>query len=227
MTRLFSCKLVDDSLYEQFKPRLLKKVPQTCAMKALSYHHASDSQRHLTGELLARHALEILTGIRPRDPFLQGEKGKPHPEGYLGVHFNVTHSGSWVVVATSDVPVGVDVEKIRKVPEGVAYRFFSEPEKELLLNANTEELKADIFFTLWTLKESFLKAIGKGLTKSLSTFTVLKQSNGDYTLSPAPETNGYFLKNYPFEKGYKLSACAASNFFIPEVTIIALDKLAE
>lgn len=227
MTRLFGCKLTEESLFEQLKPILLDKVPVSCAKKALSYHHSNDSQRHLVGEILARHALRTITGTWTNEPFKINEKGKPQLHEYLDVHFNITHSGCWVVVATSNVPVGVDVEKIRKVPEGVATRFFSEPEKNWLSTALNEDDKANIFFTLWTLKESFLKAIGKGLTKSLSTFTVLHLPNNEYILSPDPETNGYFLKNYPFEDGYKLSACAESNLFLPEVTILNVEELTE
>lgn len=227
MTRLFGCKLTEESLFEQLKPILLSKVPLSCAKKALSYYHSNDSQRHLVGELLARYAINAITGTWTNEPFNVNEKGKPQVNEYLDIHFNITHSGSWVVVATSNVPVGVDVEKIRKVPEGVAYRFFSESEKHWLSTALTEDDKANIFFTLWTLKESFLKAIGKGLTKSLSTFTVLQLPNNEYILSPDLETNGYFLKNYPFEEGYKLSACAKSNLFIPGITIVNLEKLAE
>jgi 4'-phosphopantetheinyl transferase len=227
MTRLFACKLVDEETFEQLKTEMLKNVPAHCAQKALSYFHSNDAQRHLIGELLARYALKHISGERPIDPFTTGDKGKPHPEGINGTHFNVSHSGNWVVVATSPLAVGVDVERMRKVPEGVAYRFFSEPEKQLLDKADNEFEKAHIFYTLWTLKESFLKAIGKGLTKSLSTFTVQHAHEGGYELAPDDETKGFYLKAYSFEEGYKLAACSASPVFDETVVVVGMDELLE
>lgn len=225
MTRLFACKLVNDIDFQLLKPALLHSVPVTCAEKALGYYHAADAQRHLLGELLARYAIEQMTGLRPNGSFALGEKGKPHPEGINGIHFNVSHSGEWVVVAVSDHTVGVDVERIRKVPEGVAERFFSEPEKQWLFSSPDESEKAHRFFTLWTLKESFLKAIGKGLTKSLSSFTVITNTTEEYTLAPDEETTGFFLKSYTFVDGYKLAACAAGNDFAKETHTIEISQL--
>lgn len=227
MTSLFACKLVDEATFEQLKPLMLKNVPPLCAQKAISYYHINDVQRHLIGELLARYALTHISGERPDQPFTTGDKGKPHPEGLNGTHFNVSHSGHWVVVATSTAAVGVDVERMRKVPEGVAYRFFSEPEKQWLDKADNEFEKAHIFYTLWTLKESFLKAIGKGLTKSLSTFTVQHAPEGGYELAPDDETQGFYLKSYSFEEGYKLAACSASPAFEETLRIVEIEELLE
>jgi len=227
MTRIFACKLTEEAVFEQFKPQMLDNVPEATAMKALGYFHSNDSQRHLIGELLARYALQFITGERHTQPFITGEKGKPHHGENTGAHFNVSHSGQWVVAAVADADVGVDVERIRKVPEGVAYRFFSEPEKQMLDGAENEIEKAHIFFTLWTLKESYLKAIGKGLTKSLSSFTIQRRDDGGYQLETDPETAGYFLKSYPFEEGYKLAACAAEEAFDREVTIVTVTDLLE
>lgn len=225
MTSVFACKLTDESRFEQIRPVILQQVPQEVARKAMNYFHPNDTQRHLIGELLARHALFHITGHRHTSVFITGDKGKPHPEGYNGTHFNVSHSGNWVTVAISDVQVGVDVERMRKVPEGVAYRFFSESEKLMLDKAENDFEKAHIFFTLWTLKESFLKAIGKGLTKSLGTFSIIHHEDGSYLLSPDQETEGFYLKSYPFEEGYKLAVCAASPLFDNQVHIIQIENL--
>lgn len=225
MTRLFACRIIEDSIFEGLRDKMISNVPEEAAKKALSYYHSNDCQRHLIGELLARYALRKVSGQKHSSPFTTGDKGKPHPEGYNGTHFNVSHSGHWVVVAVSDAEVGVDVERMRKVPEGVAYRFFSEPEKQMLDNAENEFEKAHIFFTLWTLKESFLKAIGKGLSKSLNSFSILRSTEGGYTLAPDQETTGYFLKAYPFEDGYKLAVCAREATFDESPAIIDISDL--
>jgi len=228
MTEIFAVSLIEKSAFELLSPELLAKVPETTRQKIGSFFHSNDAQRSLLGEIMARHLLFNATGRSlPDQPFTTGEKGKPAPDGFGGLHFNISHSGNWVVVALSPVAVGVDVEKMRKVPEGVAHRFFSEAENKLLQNAENELEKAEIFFTLWTLKESFLKAIGKGLTKSLNSFTIARSGHQQFMLDNDPETDGYFLKTFNLQEGYKLAACAAADQFCDEVIIMKASELAD
>ena len=42
-----------------------------------------------------------------------GEYGKPYLAAHPGIEFNISHSGLYVVVAVSDVPVGIDVEEVQ------------------------------------------------------------------------------------------------------------------
>ncbi len=228
MTEIFAVSLLGEDVFEAMKPDLLKRVPEATRQKILSFARCNDSQRSLLGELLARHLLTKTTGlVLPEYPFTIGEKGKPVPDGHKGIHFNISHSGLWVAVALSPASVGVDVERMRKVPEGVAHRFFSETENKMLQNAANDYEKAEIFFTLWTLKESFIKALGKGLTKSLSSFTIVETGHKQYRLDNDPEAEGYFLKTFEFCEGYKLSACAANNEFCDSVKIINTNELVD
>jgi len=226
MTEIFAVSLLDDSTFEAFKPALLKLVPESTRQRIALFARNNDAQRSLLGEALARHLLTKATGAElPAQPFSTGEKGKPGPEGYKGIHFNISHSGEWVSVAISPVRVGVDVEKMRKVPEGVAHRFFSDAENKMLQNAVNEAEKAEIFFTLWTLKESFLKAIGTGLTKSLNSFTVVNTGPQQFRLANDPEAEGYYLKTFNLCEGYKLAACAALDSFSDKVKILNVSEL--
>jgi 4'-phosphopantetheinyl transferase len=97
----------------------------------------------------------------------------------------------------------------------------------MLQNAANELEKAEIFFTLWTLKESFLKAIGKGLTKSLNSFTIIQSGHQQFRLENDPETEGYYLKTFTLEEGYKLAACAAAAQFCDKITVMKASGLAD
>lgn len=226
MTEIFAVPLLNEDEFEKIRPALMARIPEITRGKIGAFARCSDAQRSLIGEFLARQLLSEATGARlPDEPFTTGDKGKPGPDGYQGIHFNISHSGEWVAVALSPLAVGVDVEKMRKVPEGVARRFFSVSENLMIQNAADETEKADIFFTLWTLKESFLKAIGKGLTKNLNSFTIVKTGPGDYGLAGDPEAEGYYLRNYSFADGYKLSACSIHPLFSNKVSIRSVHQL--
>lgn len=226
MTEVFAIQLIEEAAFEQIKPKLLMLLPEETRKKVNAFARSNDSQRSLLGELLARHLLYKATGKPlPDEAFTTGDKGKPAHDGFRGIHFNITHSGEWVAVALSSGCVGVDVEKMRKIPEGVARRFFSEAENNWLDSAKTEAERKDIFFTLWTLKESFLKAIGKGLTKSLSSFTILQKGNNQFELEQDQETRGFKLYTFEFRDGYKLSVCAEDREFEREVRFIKIEDL--
>jgi 4'-phosphopantetheinyl transferase len=106
--------------------------------------------------------------------FKYGSKGKPAIAGSAGIDFNVSHTDGLAVFAfTAGCEVGVDVERIRPLPDmqSIADRFFcSEEAAELmLLTANQREHG---FYLCWTRKEAYIKAIGDGLSASLDSFRV-------------------------------------------------------
>ena len=123
-------------------------------------------------------------GLRERDmQYVEGEHGKPalaeHPE----LHFNLSHSGTLVACALGKKPVGVDVQTIVKLRRSLVDYTMSEAEIARL-DAMTSVEEQELFFTqLWTLKESYVKATGTGLTHSFPSFAI--DSNGTATpLSP-------------------------------------------
>ncbi len=109
----------------------------------------------LAGDHLARTALAEKSGKAPWEiHILREEKGKPYAaEGF----FSISHSGDKVVCAVSELPVGVDVEKIRKNKQRVAKRYFTEQEKSALAQDDTQ------FWRIWTGKEALCKLTGEGL----------------------------------------------------------------
>jgi 4'-phosphopantetheinyl transferase len=91
--------------------------------------------------------------------------------GVEGLFFNISHSGDYVVAAFSDREVGIDIEQRGRARVEVATRFFHPAEIAALLAAGEEERKR-LFIDYWAIKESYLKYLGTGLTRPLSTFRV-------------------------------------------------------
>jgi len=104
-------------------------------------------------------------GIEPRAvPVLYADGGKPHlPEGYP-LHFNISHTEGLAVFAVGHARVGVDVERIRPIPDadGLVTRFFSRRECAQF-HALPPGKRLAAFLRAWTRKEAVLKAIGRGV----------------------------------------------------------------
>ena len=134
---------------------------------------------------------------------LTGENGKPYLKD-AGVCFNLSHAGSYAVCAVGPDP-GCDIEKIRPVREDVARRFFH-PEEFALLQAEPDAaVRERLFFRLWTLKESYIKATGKGLSQPLGSFCVLWDEAGPFLKGLRDR---YTLKEYAAPEGYACAVCA-------------------
>ncbi|OFC70524.1 4'-phosphopantetheinyl transferase family protein [Alteromonas confluentis] len=123
--------------------------------------------------LIARGALRLLLAalhpsLSPADlAFVFNDFGKPalHPNP-LNIHFNVSHSGNMILIAIArGRECGTDIEKLdasRNIRELAAF-YFHPHEHALLLHAPDEAAQLKHFYALWTLKEAFIKAEGKGM----------------------------------------------------------------
>jgi len=112
--------------------------------------------------------------------FALHEKGKPYLPMTPEVRFNLSHSNDKALVAVAlGIEVGVDVEKLRPMPEfaAVAERFFP-PGAELPVD------EAD-FFRCWTRVEAVLKARGVGLYSSSS------DPEGEWTVQAIDAGEGF------------------------------------
>jgi 4'-phosphopantetheinyl transferase len=127
----------------------------------------------------------ILRGLLGRylrcDPssieFSYGRFGKPDISEFCAqrpVYFNVSHSADIALYAVSSAcPVGVDVERLHRVPdfELIASQFFTPFETNRLM-ALPSDKRMKGFFTCWTGKEAFLKATGEGIGRGLAAVQV-------------------------------------------------------
>ncbi len=92
----------------------------------------------------------------------RSERGKPYLPDYPHIYFNISHSGGMAVCALGNRPLGVDAEQIRPAKLRTTRRMLTEGER-IYLEACPEGMQDREFFRIWTLKESYAKALGMGL----------------------------------------------------------------
>ena len=212
MVEVFAHKLIDTHSFLGEKDEYLAMLPAKAKQRVLQYVRAEDLQRSLFGELLVRRMVSEKLNI----PFGEIEigfssKGKPMLKGKNDLHFNLSHSGHWVVCAIANKPVGIDVEVIQPGKLKIAKRFFTDTEIKNLRSKEEQE-QLHYFFDLWTLKESYLKVLGKGLTLALNSFSVVNEGN-KFRIKIDTKFIDVHLKQYFIEEVYKLSVCAYEDQF--------------
>jgi 4'-phosphopantetheinyl transferase len=142
-------------------------------------------QQLFTRALARRVLSHYLPDIAPQDwrfdiaEFGRPSIARPLSERARELQFNLAHTQGLVVMAVGRRPgLGVDVEIItRTAPLDVAHRYFSPREIEDL-DALPEADKARRFQRLWTLKESYLKAVGSGIGGGLDRITFTFENGG-------------------------------------------------
>lgn len=183
--------LLNISSMECDYPQLYAAATPERKLRSEQYRNKADALRCLAADALLRFALGTADYQTETGP-----QGKPRITGRPDFHYNLSHSGDWVVLACSDSEVGVDVEKIRMDPgkENIARRCFTPDEQAYVFE--DPELTAQRFFRIWTGKESYLKYLGTGLAKSLASFSIL-----------SPELC-VRISHRTLPGGYSLSLCA-------------------
>lgn len=170
-----------------------------------------DQLRAWAGELAARWMMSYSLNVRPDKLVFQRDKnGRPHLPGST-LDYNVSHSGEWAVCARAEGAVGIDIEQHQPVDWKVCRICFTPGERALLDAAADDDARSRLFFRLWTLKESYIKARGLGMQIDLQSFGMQPQGQ---TWGPAYSAHGdeqkWIWQTPEFEKGYSLAVCRSS-----------------
>ena len=140
-------------------------------------------QEHFSvGRACLRILLGNALGLNPSSlKITAGVHGKPELQDLNGdgISFNVAHASDTILIALAHSgPVGVDVEYFDRTTDimEVAQANFTESEINSLAEITDPQIRIATFYRYWTRKEAVLKADGRGLIASLSSFDVSLQS---------------------------------------------------
>ncbi|TRZ65514.1 MAG: 4'-phosphopantetheinyl transferase superfamily protein [Rhodocyclaceae bacterium] len=155
---------------------------------------ATSRHRYLVTRALVRTVLSCYAPVAPEQwRFTQNSYGKPEISNgnamTNNISFNVSHTEGQVVLGVmSSGEIGVDTEEVRdrRSPLDAAEAFFSSEESDALglLPSSTKQLR---LLQYWTLKESYIKARGMGLSIPLNQFSFHFLRNDRVRLSIGPQ----------------------------------------
>ena len=131
---------------------------------------AEDKKRSLAAEALVYHLLRKHWGITCAQLHSRSS-GEPYLTG-CPLHVSISHCDQVVACAVSQVPVGIDVERIQPIDPGVCRYACVAEEMEYVFRGtqpldrekirDTDTLQR--FFEVWTAKEAYFKKCGTGIT---------------------------------------------------------------
>lgn len=201
---------------------LLDSLSEEKRCRIARFVRREDALRGLFGEWLVRKVAAEKCGMNPEEFEIGVSKyGKPYFSNFSKMHFNISHAGAWVLAAFAGEPVGVDVEAVRPIDLNVTSLVFSKQECSTLF-ALPPEKQLDYFFRLWTLKESLVKALGKGFSYDLRDFSFTFDDN-HYEVT-GPVGRDFSFRHYDIGSGYISAACCIDRIFADQIEIRQLQQ---
>lgn len=164
-------------LLNQYKALL----PSNETAKYQRYRFAKDQHAGLVTRAFIRCVLSCYGAKMPSDwQFVLGEKDKPSlKDNPQQLQFNLSHTeGLLAAAVTTNTSIGFDVENTTRSNDvlAIADRYFSKIELQELQSL-PDSKQVSRFFDYWTLKESYIKAVGLGLAIPLDDFSFVLQEN--------------------------------------------------
>ena len=191
---LWLCSLSNLNDQPDIVSQLKKRLTTDEIAKVERYRMPSSQIQALYVRNYLRKVLSSYSDLMPEAwRFEYGEKGKPRliekQQIETGLNFNISHSKEHLLIAVcqregKSLQLGVDIEHARSSTniDSIMKHYFSDTELTDLLKLNKEEQR-ERFFDLWALKESYIKATGKGLATSLRSFSFDFSNLTEQTLS--------------------------------------------
>ncbi|SMC21813.1 4'-phosphopantetheinyl transferase [Clostridium acidisoli DSM 12555] len=209
------CVDLDEFKDEEILNDLLNYVSEDKRLRLLRYRFLDDRKRGVVSDLLIRYIINRKLNYKIKDIiFKYNNFGKPYLFGSSEFQYNISHSGKYVVCATSNKAIGVDIENIKPIDMSIIKHVFTKNEYNDFENA---EKKTETFYSIWTLKESFVKLIGSGLNIPLNSFCIDGIFNTNTYCKYKDET--FYFKQYNIDPDYKLSICYKEKILQDEIKI--------
>ncbi|MEI0699919.1 4'-phosphopantetheinyl transferase superfamily protein [Brachyspira intermedia] len=128
------------------------------------------------------------------------ENKKPYFKNENSLYFNGTHTSElFAAVMSNEYNVGIDAENIRERDYfSIAEEYFYKSEIEYL--KNTHKLEID-FFTIWTIKEAYIKMLGKTI------FDIKNSIEVDLIEREVRNADDIFFASFILDDSYIISVC--------------------
>lgn len=184
-----------------FKANLSQFLNSPELKKAKRYYKEIDRNRFIIYRSILKLLLGAYTKSDIKNIYLDYDfNKKPYLASHPWLHFNISHSEDYAAIVFSRKKVGLDIEYLSN-----DFKFtdlfpdiFDDHERLVIQNADD---KKNAFYTLWTRKEAFVKALGKGIDEDFKYIPCVEgQHNLDFKL--VKNTQNWQVYSFDFAEHY-------------------------
>ncbi len=172
---------ITDITAEQYK-NIFETLSNSRKARITHYKKEDDRRRSLMATYLVQ---KLLNELGCENVTLENAKnGRPYLKG-CDLFISISHSDCGVACAVSEKEIGIDIEKIKPVRDGLIDYVCTEQEREYIFSdftktgkEITESSVTQKFYAVWTAKEAYFKKNSSGITdiRSINTLSFAKRS---------------------------------------------------
>lgn len=222
--KIYAVEILDIS--EEKLDKLFLSIDSDRRCKIKKFINKKDKIRTLIGEILIRTIVcEELNIKNKHIVFERNQYGKPYLKENRKFNFNISHSGDFLVCAIDDEPIGIDIEEIKFIEyKDIAKKIFSSSEFNYIFKQDLD-IQLSKFYEIWTLKESYIKYSGQGLSMPLKSFSIDIDQYENIKVLINNEYNDNVFKIFNIESGYKMAICSLNKEISNDIIMINQNSL--
>ncbi len=204
---------------EQLEDAAFATLSPQETVRHASISHPVRARQFLRGRMLIRRVLARYLDVSPQGvPLAENLNGKPYLiENSPPLSFNLSHSNSAIILAVSMYPaIGIDLENLDRAESAyrISRHFFSPEEQRFLDSMGSERYKFAL--SLWTLKESIVKAEGSTIWQGLNkNYLRIEGSRISVIKLPSPNNQNWKFASGLFLENHMLSLAIKGNWTLP------------
>ena len=170
--------------------QVLAFLPSWRRERVLAYKQESRQMESALAyiELSRALALRGLQDIKPR--FEYNEHGKPYLPTYPNLHFSISHCSQAVGCILSEMPCGLDIERVRRASPSLISKTMNQGEVKQISSSSHPDVE---FIRLWTRKEAVFKLLGTGITDDMQDILLRAEALHIHIISTVNPARGYVL----------------------------------
>lgn len=170
--------------------QVLAFLPSWRRERVLAYKQESRQMESALAyiELSRALALRGLQDIKPR--FEYNEHGKPYLPTYPNLHFSISHCSQAVGCILSEMPCGLDIERVRRASPSLISKTMNRNEEHQIYSSSHPDVE---FIRLWTRKEAVFKLLGTGITDDMQDILLRAEALHIHIISTVNPARGYVL----------------------------------
>lgn len=170
--------------------QVLAFLPSWRRERVLAYKQESRQMESALAyiELSRALALRGLQDIKPH--FEYNEHGKPYLSTYPNLHFSISHCSQAVGCVLSEMPCGLDIERVRRASPSLISKTMNRNEEHQIYSSSHPDVE---FIRLWTRKEAVFKLLGTGITDDMQDILLRAEALHIHIISTVNPARGYVL----------------------------------
>ncbi len=190
----------EDYLTELHAPVLSEEERVRCS----EFLYDPDKRKYICNHVFRRSVLARYLGIPPvHVQYSYTNFGKPF-FNKSEIQFSHSYRNDIGLLAVyKGGEVGIDIERDKEMDDVVTFSNFSFSEAEKAMIFANGKFDKSTFFTFWTFKESFIKAIGTGLNADIRKFDLADFMHQEIKELPFGGNTNWIIKKLSAPEGYK------------------------